>query len=167
MRHILERRDVIIVASVSCIYGLGSVESYSSMAFSVQAGESYDIRDLARQLVELQYQRNELACTRGTFRLKGDLLDIFPSHYEDLVWRLSFFGDELESISEFDPLTGVKKLELKEITVYPASHYVTPRPALSQAIKTIRQELKDRIAYYNDHNQPLEAERISQRTRYD
>ena len=166
-RHILERRDVIIVASVSCIYGLGSVESYSSMAFSVKAGESYDVRDLARQLVELQYQRNELAFTRGTFRLKGDVLDIFPSHYEDLAWRLSFFGDELESISEFDPLTGVKKLELKEITVYPASHYVTPRPALSQAMKTIKQELKERLIYYTSENKPLEAERIEQRTRFD
>lgn len=166
-RHILERRDVIIVASVSCIYGLGSVESYSSMAFSVQAGQSYDVRDLARQLVELQYQRNELAFTRGTFRLKGDVLDIFPSHYEDLAWRLSFFGDELESISEFDPLTGVKKLELKEITVYPASHYVTPRPALSQAMKTIKQELKERLIYYTSENKPLEAERIEQRTRFD
>ncbi|MBO4520376.1 MAG: excinuclease ABC subunit UvrB [Alphaproteobacteria bacterium] len=166
-RHILERRDVIIVASVSCIYGLGSVESYSSMAFSVKAGESYDVRDLARQLVELQYQRNELAFTRGTFRLKGDVLDIFPSHYEDLAWRLSFFGDELESISEFDPLTGVKKLELKEITVYPASHYVTPRPALSQAMKTIKQELKERLFYYASENKPLEAERLEQRTRFD
>lgn len=166
-RHILERRDVIIVASVSCIYGLGSVESYSSMAFSVKAGEAYDVRDLARQLVELQYQRNELAFTRGTFRLKGDVLDIFPSHYEDLAWRLSFFGDELESISEFDPLTGVKKLELKEITVYPASHYVTPRPALSQAMKTIKQELKERLIYYASENKPLEAERIEQRTRFD
>lgn len=166
-RHILERRDVIIVASVSCIYGLGSVESYSSMAFSVQAGQSYDIRDLARQLVELQYQRNDLAFARGMFRLKGDVLDIFPSHYEDLAWRLSFFGDELESISEFDPLTGVKKLELKEITVYPASHYVTPRPALSQAMKTIKRELKERLIYYTSENKPLEAERIEQRTRFD
>lgn len=166
-RHILERRDVVIVASVSCIYGLGSVESYSSMAFTVQAGQSYDIREIARQLVDLQYQRNDLAFTRGTFRLKGDVLDIFPSHYEDLAWRLSFFGDELESVSEFDPLTGEKKLELKEITVYPASHYVTPRPALSQAMKTIREELKERLYYYTSENKPLEAERIEQRTRFD
>ena len=166
-RNVLERRDVVIVASVSCIYGLGSVESYSSMAFSVQAGQSYDIRDIARRLVELQYQRNDLSFTRGTFRLKGDVLDIFPSHYEDLAWRLSFFGDELESVSEFDPLTGEKKLELKEVTVYPASHYVTPRPALSQAMKTIRAELKERLAYYAAENKPLEAERIEQRTRFD
>lgn len=166
-RHILERRDVVIVASVSCIYGLGSVESYSSMAFTVQAGQSYDIREIARQLVDLQYQRNDLAFTRGTFRLKGDVLDIFPSHYEDLAWRLSFFGDELESVCEFDPLTGEKKLELKEITIYPASHYVTPRPALSQAMKTIREELKERLYYYTSENKPLEAERIEQRTRFD
>ncbi len=166
-RHILERRDVVIVASVSCIYGLGSVESYSSMAFTVRAGQSYDIREIARQLVDLQYQRNDLAFTRGTFRLKGDVLDIFPSHYEDLAWRLSFFGDELESVCEFDPLTGEKKLELKEITVYPASHYVTPRPALSQAMKTIREELKERLYYYTSENKPLEAERIEQRTRFD
>ncbi len=166
-RNILERRDVIIVASVSCIYGLGSVESYSGMAFSLQPGMNTDIRDLARRLTELQYQRNDLGFSRGTFRLKGDVLDIFPSHYEDLAWRLSFFGDELESIAEFDPLTGEKKLELKEITVYPASHYVTPRPALSQAMKTIREELKERLEYYRRNNQPLEAERIEQRTRFD
>ena len=166
-RNILERRDVIIVASVSCIYGLGSVESYSGMAFSLQPGMNTDIRDLARRLTELQYQRNDLGFSRGTFRLKGDVLDIFPSHYEDLAWRLSFFGDELESIAEFDPLTGEKKLELKEITVYPASHYVTPRPALSQAMKTIREELKERLDFYRCNNQPLEAERIEQRTRFD
>ncbi len=166
-RNILERRDVIIVASVSCIYGLGSVESYSGMAFSLQTGMSIEIRDLARRLTDLQYQRNDLGFARGMFRLKGDVLDIFPSHYEDLAWRLSFFGDELESISEFDPLTGEKKLELKEITVYPASHYVTPRPALSQAMKTIKEELKERLDFYRRNNQPLEAERIEQRTRFD
>ena len=166
-RNILERRDVIIVASVSCIYGLGSVESYSGMAFSLQAGAEADVRELGRRLTELQYQRNDLGFTRGTFRIKGDVLDIFPSHYEDLAWRLSFFGDELESISEFDPLTGEKKLELKEITVYPASHYVTPRPALSQAMKTIKEELKERLDFYRTHEKPLEAERIEQRTRFD
>lgn len=166
-RNVLERRDVVIVASVSCIYGLGSVESYSSMAFSLQTGLTVDIRDVARQLTELQYQRNDLAFARGMFRMKGDVLDIFPSHYEDRAWRVSFFGDEIESLSEFDPLTGEKKLELKEITVYPASHYVTPRPALSQAMTTIRQELKDRLAYFTAHNLPLEAERIEQRTRFD
>lgn len=166
-RNVLERRDVVIVASVSCIYGLGSVESYSSMAFTVQQGMSADIRDLARRLVELQYQRNDLAFTRGTFRMKGDTLDIFPSHLEDRAWRVAFFGDEIESLSEFDPLTGEKKLEMKEFTVYPASHYVTPRPALSQAMTTIKAELCERLAYFAERGMPLEAERLEQRTRFD
>ncbi len=166
-RHILERRDVIIVSSVSCIYGLGDAESYSSMAFTLRKGDAVDLKDLSRKLVELQYKRNDLAFERGSFRINGDVVDIFPSHYEDLAWRLSFFGDEIESISEFDPLTGQKKVFLNDITVFPASHYVTPRPALSQAIKTIKAELKDRLAYYETHNQLLEAQRLSSRTRYD
>ncbi len=166
-RHLLERRDVIVVASVSCIYGIGDAESYSSMAFTLKKGDTVETMELTRKLAELQYQRNDLAFERGCFRLNGDVLDIFPSHYEDLAWRISFFGDEIEEISEFDPLTGKKKLSLSEITVFPASHYVTPRPALSQAMRTIRSELKERLAYYNDHHQPLEAERISQRTHYD
>ncbi len=166
-RHILERRDVIIVSSVSCIYGLGSAESYSSMAFSLRKGEEVDTQELAKRLVELQYKRNDVAFERGCFRITGDVVDIFPSHYEDLAWRLSFFGDEIESIHEFDPLTGKKKLALPEITVFPASHYVTPRPALSQAMKTIRAELKERIAFFEENNQLLEAQRIAQRTRYD
>ena len=166
-RHLLERRDVIVVSSVSCIYGIGDAESYSSMAFSLKKGDSVDLTEITRKLAELQYKRNDIAFERGCFRLNGDVLDIFPSHYEDLSWRVMLFGDEVEDIFEFDPLTGKKKMQLPEITVFPASHYVTPRPALSQAIKTIRQELKERIAYYNEHNQPLEAERISQRTRYD
>ena len=166
-RHILERRDVIIVSSVSCIYGLGSAESYSSMAFSLRKGEEVDPRDIVRQLVELQYKRNDIAFERGNFRLNGDVLDIFPSHYDDLAWRLMFFGDEIESIFEFDPLTGKKKLELPEITVFPASHYVTPRPALSQAIKTIRAELKDRLAFFEAEGKVLEAQRLASRTRYD
>lgn len=166
-RNILERRDSIVVASVSCIYGLGSVESYSNMVFSLEKGQSVDIREVAKQLVSLQYQRNDMDFHRSTFRIKGDTLDIFPSHYEDLAWRVAFFGDEIDGIYEFDPLTGEKKLELKEITVYPANHYVTPRPAMSQAMKTIRAELKERLAFYEDHHQPLEAERLAQRTRFD
>ena len=166
-RHLLERRDVIVVSSVSCIYGIGDAESYSSMAFSLKKGDSVDLTELTRKLTELQYKRNDIAFERGSFRLNGDVLDVFPSHYEDLAWRIMLFGDEVEDIFEFDPLTGKKKMQLPEITVFPASHYVTPRPALSQAIKTIRQELKERINYYNEHNMPLEAERISQRTRYD
>jgi len=126
-----------------------------------------DIQDLTRRLTELQYKRNDIAFERGCFRLNGDILDIFPSHYEDLAWRVSLFGDEVEDVYEFDPLTGKKKMSLPEITVYPASHYVTPRPALSQAIKTIKDELKERLAFYVDENRPLEAERLQQRTRYD
>ena len=166
-RHILERRDVIIVSSVSCIYGLGDAESYSSMAFMMKKGDTVDVRDLARKLVELQFKRNDIAFERGSFRINGDIVDIFPSHLEDTAWRLSFFGDELESIHEFDPLTGRNKMELPQIVVYPASHYVTPRPALSQAIRTIKEELKGRLEFLKDNNQLLEAQRLEQRTRYD
>ncbi len=166
-RHLLERRDVIVVASVSCIYGIGDAESYSQMAFSIKKGDTVDVQDLTRRLTELQYKRNDIAFERGYFRQNGDVLDIFPSHYEDLAWRVSLFGDEVEDVCEFDPLTGKKKMALPEITVYPASHYVTPRPALSQAIKTIKEELKERLAFYAVENKPLEAERLQQRTRYD
>ena len=166
-RHLLERRDVIVVSSVSCIYGLGSAESYSSMAFRLEKNTTIDMKDLIRRLVELQYKRNDLAFERGCFRVSGDVIDIFPSHLEDSAWRLSFFGDELETIHEFDPLTGRKKLELPDIVVYPASHYVTPRPALHQAITTIKEELKERLAFYEANNQPLEAQRIASRTKYD
>ena len=166
-RHLLERRDVIVVASVSCIYGIGDAESYSQMAFSIKKGDTVDVQNLTRRLAELQYKRNDVAFERGCFRLNGDVLDIFPSHYEDLAWRVSLFGDEVEDVFEFDPLTGKKKMALPEIVIYPASHYVTPRPALSQAIKTIKEELKDRLAFYASENKPLEAERLQQRTRYD
>jgi len=166
-RHLLERRDVIVVASVSCIYGIGDAESYSQMAFSIKKGDTVDLQDLTRRLTELQYRRNDMAFERGCFRLNGDVLDIFPSHYEDLAWRVSLFGDEVEDVFEFDPLTGKKKMALPEVTIYPASHYVTPRPALSQAIKTIKEELKERLAFYAAENKPLEAERLQQRTRYD
>ena len=166
-RHILERRDVIIVSSVSCIYGLGSAESYSSMAFQLKKDETIDLNEITKRLVELQYKRNDIAFERGSFRLNGDVLDIFPSHYEDLAWRVYLFGDEVEKICEFDPLTGKTKLELKDITIFPASHYVTPRPALSQAIKTIKAELKDTMEFFKENSKLLELERISSRTRYD
>lgn len=166
-RNILERRDVIIVSSVSCIYGLGSVESYSAMKIYLKLGDKIDVNDLARQLTSLQYTRNNLVLERGHFRVSGDIVDIFPSHYEDLAWRISFFGDEIESIYEFDPLTGKKKLNLTEITVYPASHYVTPGPALSQAIKTIKTELKERLEFFKENEKLLEAQRLSERTRFD
>lgn len=166
-RNVLEDRDVIIVASVSCIYGLGSMESYSSMAFGLKVGDVLDPQDIYRNLAELQYERNQINFVRSTFRVTGDTLDIFPAHYEDRAWRISFFGDEIESISEIDSLTGKKTAELNEITVYPANHYVTPRPALSQAITHIREDLEIRLNELKAENKLLEAQRLEQRTRFD
>lgn len=166
-RNVLEDRDVIIVASVSCIYGLGSMESYSSMAFGLKVGDVLDPQDIYRNLAELQYERNQINFVRSTFRVNGDTLDIFPAHYEDRAWRISFFGDEIESISEIDSLTGKKTAELNEITVYPANHYVTPRPALSQAITHIREDLEVRLNELKAENKLLEAQRLEQRTRFD
>lgn len=166
-RNVLESNDVIIVASVSCIYGLGSMESYSSMVFNIKIGDQIDPAQICRNLAELLYVRNQISFTRSTFRLNGDTLDIFPAHYEDRAWRVTFFGDEVESISEFDPLTGKKTADLKEITVYPANHYVTPRPALSQAITHIRQDLALRLDEFKNEGKLLEAQRLEQRTRFD
>ena len=166
-RHILERRDVIIVASVSCIYGLGESEFYSKMTFSCQKDMELDIQDLIKRLTSIGYTRNDIDFDRGAFRVKGDVLDIFPVHYEDRAWRLSFFGDTLESIDEFDPLTGKKHLSLKQITFFPANHYITPRPALSQALITIKEELKERLAYFEKENKLLEKQRLKERVRYD
>ena len=147
MRHaatqsLLERNDVVIVASVSCIYGIGSVETYARMVVKLETGGRIDRDVLAKALVELQYRRNDAAFQRGTFRLRGETVDIFPSHYEDRAWRVTLFGDEVEAIHEFDPLTGEKTAALNEITVYANSHYVTPRPTLTQAIRDIKVELK-------------------------
>lgn len=166
-RAILERRDVIIVSSVSCLYGLGSAESYARMVFDLSVGQEVDPREAMRELVTLQYKRNDAAFQRGAFRVRGDILEIFPAHYEDRAWRVSFFGEEIEAISEFDPLTGHKTAELPNIRVYPNSHYVTPRPALSQATIKIKQELKSRIEHYLGQGRHLEAERITQRTTFD
>ena len=166
-RNVLEENDVIIVASVSCIYGLGSMESYSSMAFGLKVGDVIEPQDIYRNLAELQYQRNQINFVRSTFRVNGDTLDIFPAHYEDRAWRISFFGDEIESITEIDALTSKKTADLKEITVYPANHYVTPRPALSQAITHIREDLQIRLQELKSQNKLLEAQRLEQRTRFD
>ena len=166
-RSILESRDVIIVASVSCIYGLGDVESYSAMTFPLTVGDSVDIKDVCRHLTELQYERNQQNFVRSSFRVNGDVLDIFPAHYEDRGWRISFFGDEIESIHEFDSLTGKKTATLNTVTIYPANHYVTPRPAISQAIVTIKEELKETIEDFKNKGKLLEAQRIKQRTRFD
>ena len=166
-RSLMERDDVIIVASVSCIYGIGSVETYSQMTLMVREGQTIDNRDLLRRLVALQYRRNDANFERGTFRVRGDVLEIFPAHYEDRAWRLSMFGDEIEAISEFDPLTGEKTAKLEAIKIYPNSHYVTPRPTLDQAVKKIKVELKARLDELNAANQLLEAQRLEQRTAFD
>ncbi|HWA81041.1 MAG TPA: DEAD/DEAH box helicase family protein, partial [Acetobacteraceae bacterium] len=172
MRHaatqaLLERNDVVIVASVSCIYGIGSVETYQRMVVKLQRGGRIERDKLARALVELQYRRNDQAFQRGTFRLRGEIVDIFPSHYEDRAWRVILFGDEVEEIAEFDPLTGEHTAKLEEITVYANSHYVTPRPTLTQAIAEIKAELRTRLAELNAEGKLLEAERLQQRTAYD
>ena len=166
-RSLLESRDTIIVASVSCIYGLGDVEAYSAMTLPLEVGQEIEPKEIYKRLAELQYERNQQNFVRSTFRVRGDILDIFPAHYEDRGWRISFFGDEIEKIDEFDSLTGKKTASLKQITIYPANHYVTPRPAVSQAIVGIRQELKDQIEFFTRNNQLLEAQRIEQRTRFD
>lgn len=166
-RSILESNDVIIIASVSCIYGLGDVESYSSMTVPLKVGDEIEPKEIYRRLAELQYERNQQNFVRSTFRVQGDTLDIFPAHYEDRAWRISFFGDEIESIHEFDSLTGKKTADLKEIVIYPANHYVTPRPALSQAMIHIKEELADRLEEFKAQNKFLEAQRIEQRTRFD
>jgi excinuclease ABC subunit B len=166
-RALLERDDVIIVASVSCIYGIGSVETYTAMTFGVAVGERIEQRQLIADLVALQYERNNQDFKRGTFRVRGDLIEIFPAHYEDRGWRISLFGDEVETITEFDPLTGHKTAELDFIKVYANSHYVTPRPTLNQAINQIKQELKKRLNDLNGSGRYLEAQRLDQRTTFD
>ena len=166
-RSLLEYNDVIIVASVSCIYGLGDVESYASMTLPLKVGDEIPPKEIYKRLAELQYERNQMSFVRSTFRVQGDVLDIFPAHYEDRAWRISFFGDEIESICELDSLTGKKTAELNEAVVYPANHYVTPRPAVSQAIVNIRKELAEQVEIFRQNNQLLEAQRIEQRTRFD
>jgi excinuclease ABC subunit B len=166
-RSLLERDDVIIVASVSCLYGIGSVETYSAMTFSLKKGQVDDQREVIRKLVALQYRRNDAAFTRGSFRVRGDNLEIFPSHYEDMAWRVSFFGDEIEDISEFDPLTGKTIASLDSIKVYANSHYVTPGPTLKQAMEAIKHELAERLKELTAEGRLLEAQRLEQRTNFD
>ena len=166
-RALLERDDVIIVASVSCIYGIGSVETYGAMTLDLIAGQAYDQRTMMADLVAQQYRRNDNAFARGTFRVRGDALEIWPAHLEDRGWRLSFFGDELESIVEFDTLTGEKTGVLDKVRVYANSHYVTPKPTLNQAIKEIKKELTLRLKQLEDDGKLLEAQRLEQRTRFD
>ncbi|HEX2811859.1 MAG TPA: excinuclease ABC subunit UvrB [Sphingopyxis sp.] len=166
-RALLERDDVIIVASVSCLYGIGSVETYSAMIFDLKKGQVADNREIIRKLVALQYKRNDQAFARGNFRVRGDSLEIFPSHYEDMAWRVSFFGDEIEEITEFDPLTGKKIANLNYVRVFANSHYVTPGPTLKQASEAIRHELAERLKELEAEGRLLEAQRLEQRTNFD
>ncbi|MDR6834712.1 MULTISPECIES: excinuclease ABC subunit UvrB [unclassified Sphingopyxis] len=166
-RALLERDDVIIVASVSCLYGIGSVETYSAMIFDLKKGQVADNREIIRKLVALQYKRNDQAFARGNFRVRGDSLEIFPSHYEDMAWRISFFGDEIEEITEFDPLTGKKIATLNSVRIYANSHYVTPGPTLKQASEAIKHELTERLKELEAEGRLLEAQRLEQRTNFD
>ncbi|MFC0342297.1 excinuclease ABC subunit UvrB [Paracoccus niistensis] len=166
-RALLERDDVIIVASVSCIYGIGSVETYSAMTQDMIVGQSYDQRGFINELVAQQYKRLDTAFQRGAFRVRGDVVEVWPAHLEDRAWRFSFFGNELEAIIEFDPLTGAREGDYKQIRIYANSHYVTPRPTLQQAIKGIRSELQARLQQLTDEGKLLEAQRLEQRTNFD
>ncbi len=166
-RSLLERDDVIIVASVSCIYGIGSVETYTAMTFQMSIGDRLDQRQLLADLVAQQYKRQDANFVRGSFRVRGDTIEIFPAHLEDRAWRISMFGDEIETITEFDPLTGNKTGDLKSVKIYANSHYVTPRPTLNQAIKSIKEELQHRLQELEKAGRLLEAQRLEQRTRFD
>jgi len=172
MRHsatqmLLERSDVVIVASVSCIYGIGSVETYSTMVVKLERGGAIERDALVKGLVEQQYRRNDTAFQRGTFRVRGESVDIWPSHLEDRAWRVSLFGDEIDGIREFDPLTGEVTMEMDRVAIYANSHYVTPRPTLQQAIVSIKAELKTRIVELTEAGRLLEAQRLDQRTTFD
>lgn len=166
-RAVLERDDVIIVASVSCIYGIGSVETYTAMTFQMEVGDRLDQRQLLADLVAQQYRRQDINFVRGSFRVRGDTIEIFPAHLEDRAWRISLFGDEIDTITEFDPLTGKKTADLKSVKIYANSHYVTPRPTLNQAIKSIKNELRHRLEELNQAGRLLEAQRLDQRTTFD
>jgi excinuclease ABC subunit B len=166
-RSLLERDDVIIVASVSCIYGIGSVETYSAMIFDIKKEDRVDQRDLIRKLVALQYKRNDAGFARGNFRVRGDNLEIYPSHYEDMAWRISFFGDDIEEIAEFDPLTGKAGAKLDKVRVYANSHYVTPGPTMKQAAEAIKFELCERLKELEAEGKLLEHQRLEQRTHFD
>ena len=166
-RALLERRDVVIVASVSCIYGIGSVETYSNMVIGLAEGQQFPRQQLLRQLTELQYRRNDTDFHRGCFRVRGDVVELFPAHLEDSAWRISMFGDEIESITSFDPLTGSTEERLAQVRVFANSHYVTPRPTLQAAIKNIQVELKGRLTEFNEGGKLLEAQRLEQRTAFD
>ena len=166
-RALLERKDVIIVASVSCIYGIGSVETYSKMTIELKKGQQIPRQTLLKQFTELQYTRNDMSFVRGTFRVRGDIVEIFPAHLETVAWRITLFGDEIEELFEIDALTGEKLTSLKSIKIYANSHYVTPRPTLNEAIKSIKEELKSHLEILYKSNKLVEAQRLEQRTNFD
>ena len=166
-RALLERKDVIIVASVSCIYGIGSVETYSKMTVTLKEGQEFPRQKLLRQFTELQYTRNDMSFVRGTFRVRGDIVEIFPAHLETVAWRITLFGDEIENLFEVDALTGEKLSKLNSIKIYANSHYVTPRPTLNDAIKSIKEELKHHLDFLYKNNKLVEAQRLEQRTNFD
>ena len=166
-RALLERKDVIIVASVSCIYGIGSVETYSKMKIELKKTQQIPRQTLLRQFTELQYTRNDMSFVRGTFRVRGDIVEIFPAHLETVAWRITLFGDEIEELFEIDALTGEKLTSLKSIKIYANSHYVTPRPTLNEAIKSIKEELKSHLEILYKSNKLVEAQRLEQRTNFD
>jgi excinuclease ABC subunit B len=166
-RAVFERRDCIIVASVSCIYGIGSKEDYLAMRFDLHKGDKIDRQELISRLITLQYKRNDIAFERGTFRVRGDTVELFPTHMEDRAWRFSLFGDELEGVTEFDPLTGEKFGDLDGVRIYANSHYITPGPTMQQAIHNIKNDLKNQLAFFQSQNKLLEYQRLDQRTRFD
>ena len=166
-RSLFERQDVIIVASVSCIYGIGDSDTYSSLTINLRKKQIINRNELIGKFVELQYQRNNIELRRGNFRVKGDVIEIFPAHYEDQAWKISFFDNEIEKIIEFDPLTGKKNADLESIKIYANSHYVTTKPTIKTAIETIRKELDERVDYFKSHKKFLEAQRIEERTNFD
>ena len=166
-RALIERDDVIIVASVSCIYGIGSVETYTAMTFSLKRGDRVEQRQLMADLVALHYRRNDANFMRGSFRVRGDTIELWPAHLEDRAWRISLFGDTIEALTEFDPLTGAKTDAFSLVKVYANSHYVTPKPTLKQAIRGIKEELKQRLNELHGAGRLLEAQRLEQRTLFD
>ena len=166
-RALLERDDVIIVASVSCIYGIGSVETYGAMTQDLHSGNCHDQRQVIADLIAQQYRRNDQAFQRGTFRVRGDSLEVWPAHLDDRAWRLSFFGEELETIVEFDPLTGARTDTFERVRIYANSHYVTPRPTMQQAVIGIKKELRMRLDQLVSESKLLEAQRLEQRTNFD
>ena len=166
-RSLVEREDVIIVASVSCIYGIGAVDSYSKMTLEIEKGQNLNLMEFLRELVDLQYKRNNIDFRRGMFRVTGDRVDIFPAHLEDIAWRVSFFGDEVEEIKEFDPLTGEFLQDFEKVKIFANSHYITPKPRLERAIKEIKKDLKSRLEEFIRENKLLEHQRLKERTNFD